>query len=545
MPPVRRNPFLRAVALGDLAGVSRMIDQGQPIDQVDQEGSSGVHIALVNRNLPMLKLLARRGASLTQVAEKPNGLVYYPVETAIISGFVEGLRFLVDDMRVPLISAQMDNIDLMLFHAMDDRNNILTIRYLVEEKKLDPRRAVFSDRYNLLHKAEVSHVHPAIVEYFLRKGVSPDINCITVPRWNPKDPRKPYDGMPLTMAAFTGEPERIIPYLNHDAEPSDKNHKGKNAFDAAAENYAPTYDTTLRDFDETTRLLKLAANGEDMPKYAQNKFILACAMGNLKEVERLLEDGEDPDQMDSQGMTGIHTAIVSHDVELLELLLDYDADPRKHIGNDENNLSPVELAIQQGFLTGLQVLAEDEKVELEARPDQNVHDLLFHALYRNDNILTLRYLVEKQGLDPARAGFHEGMDILEESEISNSFLTYTEYLMMRGMDPNHETPERDRDIKEIDLYDTAGAVEESFNGLPLVRAAFNLEAALVDLYLDYKASPLQWNRHNNSAWDAVTGDANPNLEDDPAEGDLVREKLLQGLKRQADSATPPAPPRPS
>ncbi len=172
----RRNRFLRACALGALPTVESMLEAGEDIDQMDQDGNNAVSIAIVNHNLPLLKLLAKRNtADMTRMVDKPSGNMFFPVELAIMSGFTEGLRFMVDEVGVPLQSAQMRGRNMLLFHALQTAaQHPDALRYLVEEKHLNPRHARFNDNYNLLHKAEDEDADPAIVEYLLRKGVDPE-----------------------------------------------------------------------------------------------------------------------------------------------------------------------------------------------------------------------------------------------------------------------------------------------------------------------------------------------------------------------------------
>jgi ankyrin repeat protein len=547
MTLLRRNSFLRACAMGALPMVRRMLDAGENIHQTDPDGNTAVSIAIANRNLPLLRLLAERRVDLRRSVRKPGGNRFYPVELAIMSGFTEGLRFMVDGLGVPLRSRQMRYPELMLFHALDQPHNILTLRYLVEEKKLDPRRAVFKDNYNLLHKAEDEEVDPAIVEYLLRKGVSPDIECRTLAKDRKNDdPALPYDGYPLAMAAYTGKPDRVAPYLRHGGDPMIRNAHGKNALDAIQEGWNPEADEYRDEFDETKHLLEAAAFNQVIPTKEENPFVLACAMGDLEEVHRRLEADEDPDQMNGDGMAGVHVAMETHDLALLKLLADYRADLRLHIGREETNLTPAELGIEEGFYQGLDFL-DSRGVKLEARPGRPADELLFHALVRNDNILTLRWLVEEKGLDPRKAVARDGLDLLSESEYANRYLTYTEYLMLAGMDPNEEAPVRERHAADDDdRFDTKRS--EPYKSLPLVRSAFNAEAALVQLYLDYNADPLKWNRNNNSAWDAATDKQNPNLRKHRRDFEEVRKLLIRSAQKLCDAAAPralPPPPGPS
>ncbi|HTK84920.1 MAG TPA: hypothetical protein VL625_07525, partial [Patescibacteria group bacterium] len=280
-----------------------------------------------------------------------------------------------------------------------------------------------------------------------------------------------------------------------------------------------------------------------LPGSERNRFVMACASDDLDEVYRLLKADEDPDQMDVDGMAGIHVAMESRNLELLELLTHFGADPYLHIGNKKKNLNVMELGIEEGFIDGLRFLDEERGVKLAPRGDQKLDNLLFRAFDRPDNILTLRWLIEEKMLDPAEAVDSEGIDLLTESERSNSMLTYTEYLLQAGMDPNDEAPPpREKSMAEIDIYDSETPRRESYSSLPLVRASYNAEPDLADLYLEYKADPLKWDRNNNTAWDALSDRLNRNLEKYKTEVWYLREVIKAAADRVYAGLKPPNPP---
>ncbi len=325
------------------------------------------------------------------------------------------------------------------------------------------------------------------------------------------------------------------------------NARGKNALDAINEGLEPDADEYRDESDETKHLLEAAAFGEVIPTKEENPFVLACAMGDLHEVHRRLESDEDPDQMDGNGMAGVHIAMETHDLELLQLLAEYRANLRAHIGHDESNLSVAELGMEEGFYEGLNFL-DKRGIKLEARPGRPIDELLFHPLVRNDNILTLRWMVEVKGLDPRKAVAQDGLDLLSESEYANSYLTYTEYLLQKGVDPNEEAPVREYHGSDDD--DQSGHKRSRQYSLPLVRAAFNAEAGLAQLYIDYKANPLKWNRAITITRRGTPVDRqNPYLRKRRRDFEETRKVLIRGATKVCDAAQPlmlppPSPPPP-
>ncbi len=538
----RRSPFLRACALGDVEEVERLLDYGEGIDQTDTFGYSAVHIAILNRNLPLLRLLAGRGADMRMPAIYDNRPTETLCELAIKSNFLEGLKFIVDEMKLPLFTVSMKNNHMLLFHALKDYNAMPMLRYLVEKKNLNPRYAVTKDGYTLLHEAEDNDVHPAVIEYLLAKGADPRTDCPRMAR-ETDDPETAYLGLPIVMAAWKGDSERVNLYLRYGVNPYQKNGLGKDALSAVEDYRNPNRNRYKGDFAQIPELIHAASRGAQLPDSRRNRFVMACASDDLDEVYRLLKADENPDQMDVDGMSGIHVAMESRNLELLELLTHFGADPYLHIGNKKKNLNVMELGIEEGFVDGLRYLDQERGVKLTPREDQKLDNLLFHAFHRTDNILTLRWLIEEKMLDPSEAVDAGGHDLLMESERSNSVLTYTEYLLQAGMDPNEESPPpREKSMAEIDIYDSETPHRESYSSLPLVRASYNAEPDLADLYLEYKADPLKWDRNNNTAWDALSDHLNPNLEKYKTEVWYLREVIRAAADRVYNGLKPPNPP---
>jgi ankyrin repeat protein len=546
---IRRDPFLRACALGDLEEVGRMLNAGEGIEQTDQDGATAVHIAILNRNLPLLRLLAEKKPppDFTRSFTNTRGQTFLPVELAIRNGFLEGLKFLVEEQHVPLASARYTQRDMLLFHALRQPNCILMLQYLVEKQGLSPASAVFSNGHTIMHAVEEKDCHYAVAEYLLKHHG----NCRTVSREVPgeKEPDHErnrgalYDGYPLTMAAWKGDPERVALYLRHGASPLQKNRHGKDAMDAAQDKRSPDREEHEEDYAEIQDILSNAAEEKPIPDSRENPFVAACARNDVEEVYRRLKKGESPNQLDSEGMAGIHVAIKAHNFELFELLVHFDANPHQHIGGDESDLTAVELAIEEGFLDGLKHL--DEKgVQLVARTGRPLEELLFHALMRKDNILTLRWLVEDKILDPRDAIARDGLDILSESEGNDRYLTYTEYLLQAGMDPREEAPVRTRSyyLPDIEIPGhESGPNKGKYASLPLVRACYAIEPDLADLYLDYGADPLAWNRHNNSPWDAITDPTNPHLAKNKDDVWTVKDIIIKTAAKMAENPPPPKP----
>ncbi len=89
-----------------------------------------------------------------------------------------------------------------------------------------------------------------------------------------------------------------------------------------------------------------------------------------------------------------------------------------------------------------------------------------------------------------------------------------------------------------------------YDGLPLVRAAFNANAVLVDLYLRHDASPMAYNSKGNSAFDAISDRKNPMYEFNEVSYRQISRMLQKsmegtyGIPPMKDTAPPPDGPAP-
>ncbi len=149
-PKDTRSKLLRACQLGDLAKVGKLLeahkDDPEYINQTDEWGISAIHIAMKQRNIDLLRLLVESGADPYQTASHAKKFSDLPVEIAAETGFLEGIKYLVDERGFDLWPIKDRPAEDLLFSA----GTIQVLRYLVEEKGLKPQLAIRENGEDLL-----------------------------------------------------------------------------------------------------------------------------------------------------------------------------------------------------------------------------------------------------------------------------------------------------------------------------------------------------------------------------------------------------------
>jgi ankyrin repeat protein len=611
--PDKKMTFLQACWEGDLAEVTRQLDAGARINQLGKRDNlGGVHIAIIERNLPLLKLLVERGAATFTLGEKSFDKSRNTVRLAVEEGFIDAFEYLVGEKGRSVQQEHNEDPALLLFSAVENSraDNILMLRHLVEARNLDPTKAVLPDGYTLLHALETNNDSTGMVEYVLDKGVNPNIEWVededyerepeleqeyqeeSPPDFELDEAGKPdpvteddepeelagraysgdedddededfdddddfdmfeaIEGFPLNMAANNGSRERVILYLRHKANPKNENVHGKTALDAVSEE-DPAYEFLQEQFSQIKTLLEGAIEEKIIPKDHRRKLLRACQLGDLATAERLLESHkDDPDyvnRVDEWDTSAVHIAMKTRNLDLLKLLVKYNADVyqlrsyNKNLGN-----LPVETAAANGFLEGIKFLVEEKGLKLWPVKDRPAEDLLFSA----GTLQVLKYLVEKQNLDPHKALRENGEDLLLAFEMGQNPLPMIEYILNHGVDLSEEHDYKpvhvDGDPEEdtVDMFGNdlpSAEMKKEYGGLPLVRVAFNANAPLVDLYLRYQADPMQRNNggEGNSAIDALCETSNPQREFNKAAYRQIGKMLNKALAGGYGEPQPPAP----
>lgn len=270
--PEPSNVFVRAAANGDIDTVRRMLGEGADINQQDKGfptehgsmsdmrkpntfGATALEMAGRTKNLEMLKLLYEAGADPSPAdAFNRNIEKSSIVDTAVFSGFTEGLRYLVDEQGLPLHDGEEGAEAWLLVRAISDRSSVELLRYLVEEKGM----SLDQKTENGISPASTANsilLPPEFLEYIYSKGAVPtgtqhvwpklrisfaegaknDLEDMTGEDFNSFEgsmklmDRYASHSTLLNEAVFNGDVEKVRIHLKYGADPLEKDDKGVDA----------------------------------------------------------------------------------------------------------------------------------------------------------------------------------------------------------------------------------------------------------------------------------------------------------------------------
>jgi hypothetical protein len=267
------NVFVRAAADGDIETVRRMLGDGADINQRDRGfrggenwtgrdprdpntfGATALEMAIRTKNLPMLKFLFEAGAEPNPYDESRKSRVS-AVSLATAVGFLDGLRYLVDEQKMPLIPED-DTPAWMLVHAIGEKGSLGVLRYLIEEKGLDPRMKT-ENGVSAASSANAGYMKdPSFLEYLYSKGGVPqdtqhvnpkakisfadgakdDLESLSGQSFNAfedmmeKMERYGSHSTLLNESVFNGDVDKVRVHLKYGANPLNPDDQGVDAYD--------------------------------------------------------------------------------------------------------------------------------------------------------------------------------------------------------------------------------------------------------------------------------------------------------------------------
>lgn len=256
-----------------MAAVRRMLEEGADIDQRDRGfagpdgwfrrdprnpdtfGETALGMAIKTKNMQMLRLLMDAGASTT-TPDPARGGTDYAVLTAIHYGYTDGLRYLVDECSIPLQARDGRSDSWLLIGAIGSRGSVETLKYLIEEKGIDPAKPT-ENGLTAASSANEIGVPKEFLEYLYAKNAVPqgtqhiwatgkveiagsfrdDFQGVTGRHFSEFEKamkmseRYTAHSTLLNAAVFSGDAEKVAVHLAHGARPMNADDKGVNAFD--------------------------------------------------------------------------------------------------------------------------------------------------------------------------------------------------------------------------------------------------------------------------------------------------------------------------
>jgi ankyrin repeat protein len=283
------NIFVRHCAENNLEEVARLLAAGEDPNQIDKGikvktddfeahqpdgnepnsfGSNGMEMAFQNHNMKLVRMLVEGGADPYFINDHFNKHLSM-LESAIGSGFVEGVKYLLDecgcelacsDGKSPRNELIMKAIRIDSMASKDSAkdaekaaNALAMLRYLVEEHMLKPDYVGERNQRPITYANGIGY-DSSLLKYFLDKGVKPNFDA------------------------------KVKPLL-------------KLAFAEGAKN--DVEDITKESFSSFELMMRLSK------KYSGTLLAEACFEGDIPKVEILLSYGADPTYADSEGVRAI------------------------------------------------------------------------------------------------------------------------------------------------------------------------------------------------------------------------------------------------
>mmetsp|Transcript_27752 Transcript_27752/g.36374 ORF Transcript_27752/g.36374 Transcript_27752/m.36374 type:complete len:582 (-) Transcript_27752:386-2131(-) len=209
--------------------------------------------------------------------------------------------------------------------------------------------------------------------------------------------------------------------------------------------------------------------------------------GNVEQVKQAIADGEDVNQKDSYQFTAAHHACMYDYVEVLKILNENGAD--FSLTNNNGN-TPLLLAAEKGYFDCVKYLAEECKVDIEARNIWKATPAQMACVFGNFDIL--KYLVEERG---AR------LDVVNKYGASPLHFSFAggqteiiRWLILRdlGQEFQNSTPEA------INNYLSRRFVKAARNKVPLL-AFENMKLIPISKFLEAGEYPIYAKCHE-SGW---------------------------------------------
>ena len=262
------TPLHAAAAKGYMEIVKFLVEQGAGIEVTSNDGSTPLHMAAENDHIEIVEfLVVKRGAQL----EVTNNDGQTPLCRAAMLGHTEVVRFLVDrgaDLEISLEDVPLLHM-VIIASGIVALRQIETVRFLVEEKGVDPNIKNSHEKTPLHAAAIVGHIE--IARFLVKHGAGVNV-------------RDDKLQTPLHLAAEAGHMEVVQFLVEHGAE------------------------VNVRDTNEQTALH------------------MAAGDGHRRVVAYLISRGAEIDVKATCNLTPLHLASLNGKKEVVKLLVEHGAE---------------------------------------------------------------------------------------------------------------------------------------------------------------------------------------------------------------------------
>uniref|UniRef100_A0A7N0V3K9 MSP domain-containing protein n=1 Tax=Kalanchoe fedtschenkoi TaxID=63787 RepID=A0A7N0V3K9_KALFE len=319
----------KLVMEGAMDEVREVLERSDPgwraVDSVDSQGQSLLHLAVSQSRPDLVQLLLEFDPNVN--CHNRSGAS--PLETATSLGDALIVELLLARRALPerSVTSQMGPI-----HLAAGGGHVEVLRLLL--LKGVNVNSLTKDGDTALHLA-VRERRRDCARLLLASGARPDS-------------RNTGEGeTALHIASGLGDEHMVKLLLQKGANKEIRNKRGKTAYDVAAE-------------EGHGRLFDALRLGD--------AFCLAARKGDVKTVQRLIENGVGIDGKDQNGWTGLHRAAFKGKTEVVRVLIGKGADLD---AKDEDGYSPLHCAVESGFAEVVELLLK-RGADVEARTNRGV-----------------------------------------------------------------------------------------------------------------------------------------------------------------------------
>ncbi|KAJ9554962.1 hypothetical protein OSB04_009576 [Centaurea solstitialis] len=321
----------KLVTYGSMDEIRDVLEKSEPswkvVDSVDSEGRTLLHLAIGQGRADLVQVLLEFEPDV----EARTRVGSTPLEAASASG---------ESLIVELLLAHQATIDRSEasawgpIHLAAGAGHVDIVRLLLlRGVNMD---ALTKDGNSALHLA-VEERRRDCARLLLASGANPDIRNFA------------RDETPLHIAVALGDDKMVKLLLQKGANKNIRNQSRKTAYDVAVEH-------------GHTRLFDALRLGDSLCEAARK--------GEIRTVNRLLEDGVTVNGQDQHGWTVLHRASFKGHTEVVEILMkkgvDIDIDAR-----DEDGYTALHCAVESGHVDVLELLVK-RGADIEARTNTGV-----------------------------------------------------------------------------------------------------------------------------------------------------------------------------
>nr|XP_018666877.1 ankyrin repeat and SAM domain-containing protein 6-like isoform X2 [Ciona intestinalis] len=292
--------LLKAVEDGDANKVQHLLEQNTEVsvETTDADGNSLLHIAAANGHEEVVRILLIKGASL----DRSNSFGWTPLMQAARYGNESVAHYLLNNKAKINVTTPM-GISALTLATYGGHTKMIEL-FMNHDVLADDSESV--PYFTSPLAVATMQGRDDNLKKLLKKGIPPDQYF------------KFTDWTPLMIAALTGQLPMAKLLVEKGANPNFKNKQGKTALEIATDCEMKEVRGYL-DHRTTDKPARVTESGESI--------IAAVKKGDYQKVFSLLEaDGGKANKASSDGATPLMYASITGQLNLIKLLLDYNAD---------------------------------------------------------------------------------------------------------------------------------------------------------------------------------------------------------------------------